>query len=237
MITVGWFCVCSLRASFFFFFLSLEEAPASNWISQQAFIRRSSSRVLSDLQLIELNQDQLSESRQDTSQPGSVLYRFTINIINFHLIYFMFATGLGPLSYTITSSVDSQLWSQTGLFLSQNHRVHSSLCLLQIDIICICHTKKDISCCLQFHTIQGHESNGTAQKIKVMQISHFSQLWAMERDDQFLAACKQEGFWLADCCNTDLSLLAGRLCSVPQVVTRGRGCESQAWRASEGGHH
>ena len=195
MITVGWFCVCSLRASFFFFFLSLEEAPASNWISQQAFIRRSSSRVLSDLQLIELNQERLSESRQDTSQPVSVLYRFTINIINFHLIYFMFATGLGPLSYTITSSVDSQLWSQTCLFLSQNHRVHSALCLLRVDIICICHTKKDTSCAVyNFTQIQGHENNGTAQEIKEMQISHLSQLWAMERDDQFLAACKQEGF-------------------------------------------
>ena len=50
----------------------------------------------------------------------------------------MFATGLGPTSYrsyTITSSVDSQLWSQTCLFLSQNHRVHSALCLLRVDII------------------------------------------------------------------------------------------------------
>ena len=53
-----------LQASFFFFFLSLEEAPGSNWISQQAFIRRSSSLVLSDLQLIELNQDQSSSARE-----------------------------------------------------------------------------------------------------------------------------------------------------------------------------
>lgn len=88
------------------------------------------------------------------------------------------------------------------------------------------------------HKIQGqHANNGIPQGIKVMQISHLSQVWTMERDDQFLAACKQAGLWLADCCNTDLSLVAGRLRPVSQAASRGCRCESQTRWALEGGNH